>query len=1089
MRELLFQGAARTWVHPETVSLGRLPARATFTPYGDADSARARGPSPFERSLNGDWKFKLVDRPEATPDDFARPDFDDADWASLPVPSNWTMHGHDRPHYTNVQMPFPLAAPNVPDENPTGLYRTPFEVPADWDGRRIVLRIGAAESVLYVWVNGQAVGMGKDSRLPQDFDVTAFVRPGGENLLACVVVKWSDASFIEDQDQWWMGGIHRDVTLYSTAPTHLADVFALAGLEDDDATGTLRITAKLGFPGEPDDGWVVQAQLYDGEAAVLDAPLRQKVWSAVKGHNPYRPPLGQAVLETTVPAPRPWSSEAPNLYTLVVSLHRGDGPAVEATSIRVGFRRVEIGDRELLINGKPVMIAGMNRHEHHPTRGKAITREDMQADVLLMKQFNVNAVRTSHYPNHEAWYELCDEYGLYLVDEADIESHDFLHGLCRDPRYASQFLERGLRMVERDKNHPSIILWSLGNESGYGPNHDAMAGWIRQYDPSRPLHYEGAIWGWDPSAALQHITAVGGVKAGGAPGAAASDIVCPMYPPIENIVAWARADDPADRRPMILCEYSHAMGNSNGSLSDYWEAFETHHGLQGGFIWEWADHGILKQKADGRPFMAYGGDFGDAPNDLNFCCDGIVGADRVPHPSLWEFKTLAQPVAVAWDGERLAVTNRRDFTTLEDLAGTWALEIDGRVVAEGALPRLPTAPGATESVALELPRLDLSVRQAAFLIVRFALAEATPWAAAGHEVAWAQSPVSLPVKARGRPYYTSLDLSLDARGVSVGAQALGLVQVPMADPSAQRPKLEVVQDGLGVTVTGDDFEVAFADGALSRYVWRGHEMLASGPRLQVWRGATDNDGIKGWSTQDAKPLGKWLAAGLDALVPKTPSSYVTEVEGNVFVAISQTHACVASDEAISETQVYLVMPDGRIVVASLFDVADALPDLPRLGVTMALPQGFEKLTWFGRGPGDTYADRKSAGWIGRFESTVTDQYVPYVLPQEHGNKTDLQWLAVEGEQAGLVFMSIKPFEGSASHFTPADLFAATHTTDLTPRAETWVNLDVGQRGLGTASCGPDTLDRYKIGAGTHRLNYEIRPYAAGDDPGVIARSA
>ncbi|MDO9246848.1 MAG: glycoside hydrolase family 2 TIM barrel-domain containing protein, partial [Phenylobacterium sp.] len=334
----------------------------------------------------------------------------------------------------------------------------------------------------------------------------------------------------------------------------------------------------LGFPGEPDNGWEVEAQLYDGDAPVLDKPLRRKVWSAVAGHNPYRPALGQVTLESAVPAPRLWSSETPNLYTLVVTLHRGDGPAVEASSVRVGFRRVELGDRELLINGRPVMIAGMNRHEHHPVRGKAITREDMLADVLLMKQFNVNAVRTSHYPNHAAWYELCDEYGLYLVDEADIESHDFLHGLCRDPRYASQFLERGLRMVERDKNHPSIILWSLGNESGYGPNHDAMAGWIRQYDPSRPLHYEGAIWGWDPSAALQHIAALGGLQAGGAPGAMASDIVCPMYPPIENIVAWAKADDPADRRPMILCEYSHTMGNSNGSLSDYWEAFESHHG-------------------------------------------------------------------------------------------------------------------------------------------------------------------------------------------------------------------------------------------------------------------------------------------------------------------------------------------------------------------------------------------------------------------------------------------------------------------------------------------------------------------------------
>ncbi|MDO9249229.1 MAG: glycoside hydrolase family 2 TIM barrel-domain containing protein, partial [Phenylobacterium sp.] len=561
-----------------------------------------------------------------------------------------------------------------------------------------------------------------------------------------------------------------------------------------------------------------------------------------------------------------------------------------------------------------------------------------------------------------------------------------------------------------------IILWSLGNESGYGPNHDAMAGWIRQYDPSRPLHYEGAIWGWDPSAALQHIAALGGMQAGGAPGAMASDIVCPMYPPIENIVAWAKADDPADRRPMILCEYSHAMGNSNGSLSDYWEAFETHHGLQGGFIWEWVDHGIAQQTADGRPFMAYGGDFGDTPNDLNFCCDGIVGADRVPHPALWEFKTLAQPVSVAWDGERLAVTNKRDFATLEDLMGTWVLEVDGRVVAEGKLPRLPTAPGATESVALNLTRPEIEAGQETFLMVRFALAEPTRWAPAGHQVAWAQLPVSLAVKA-GLP------------------------------PERLTGTLVLMQTEETVRVGGEGFELIFSksSGSLERYLWRNHALVLAGPCLQVWRGATDNDGIKGWTDQDAKPLGKWLAAGLDALVPGPARIEVAETTGSVVVTIVQAWASAHLAEAILHRQDYRITPDGRVAVSNRFEVAAELPDLPRLGITLALPEGFERLTWFGRGPGDTYVDRKAAGWIGRFEGTVSEQYVPYVLPQEHGNRTDLRWMAVEGEEVGLVFVAA--CEGSASHFAPQDLFAAKHTTDLTPRAETLVNLDIRQRGL------------------------------------------
>ena len=700
--ELLTQGATKTWMHPETISLGRLPARASLYPFPDVAAAKAYRPdvdppesSPYVRSLNGDWRFSLVDRPEAIPPDFAEASFDDANWSDLPVPSNWTMHGHDRPQYTNVQMPFMTAPPNVPDENPTGLYRTVFEVPADWDGRRIVLQIGGAESVLYVWVNGAPVGMGKDSRLPQEFDVTPFVRPGGDNLLACAVVKWSDASFVEDQDQWWMGGIHRDVRLYSTATTYLADVFATATLDDDYRGGKLKITAKPGFSGEPEDGWEIEAQLYgDNGEAVLAEPLRGKVKAATKGYNPYLGPLGVLTLQTDVAAPRLWSSEAPNLYTLVVALRRGEEAVVEATSCRIGFRRIELGDRELLINGKPVLICGMNRHEHDPVRGKAITRESMIADIKLMKQFNVNAVRTSHYPNAEAWYDLCDAYGLYLIDETNLESHGFLRTICDDPRYASQFLYRAVRMVERDKNHPSIIVWSLGNESGYGASHDAMAGWIRHFDPSRPRHYEGAVWGWETGAA----------------GARASDLICPMYPTIESIVRWAKADAANDRRPLILCEYSHAMGNSNGSLGDYWDAFETCPGLQGGFIWEWCDHGIAARTEDGRPFMAYGGDFGDTPNDLNFCCDGIVSADREPHPGLWEFKTLAQPVAARWaDAEsgQIEIRNKRDFTDLSDLSGTWALEVDGREVASGALPKLvtpPGQPGEVSALTIDAPR-------------------------------------------------------------------------------------------------------------------------------------------------------------------------------------------------------------------------------------------------------------------------------------------------------------------------------------------------------------------------------------------------
>ena len=804
----------------------------------------------------------------------------------------------------------------------------------------------------------------------------------------------------------------------------------------------MKIVTQLGFTGQPQDGFEVEAQLYDASGkAMLKQPLRGAVIAKIYPHNPYAtPPLNHAVFETEIKNPKIWSSETPHLYTVVVSLHKDD-ETIEATPCRVGFRRVEMGNRELLVNGKPVMMRGMNRHEHDGVTGKAITRESMIRDIELMKQFNVNAVRTSHYPNDEKWYDLCDEYGLYLIDEANLESHDFMANLCRDGRYAPAFVDRALRMVERDKNHPSVIIWSLGNESGYGPNHDAMAGWIRGYDSSRPLHYEGAVWGWDK---------------GEAAGARVSDIICPMYSSIESIVKWAQEDNANDRRPLILCEYSHAMGNSNGSLGDYWDAFEKYHGLQGGFIWEWVDHGILQRASDGREYYAYGGDFGDEPNDLNFCCDGIVATDRTPHPALYEFKKLSQPIAVRWKSEKknlLEITNKRDFTNLSDVRGEWTLEVDGKAIKSGKLPLLKTAPGQSETVEIKVPSPEIARGQEAFLMVRFSLAKDASWASAGHEIAWEQLPIKLPV----------------AKTTRVAPQRFAPLQ--MHEENGQ------------IIVSGENLEVVFSreNGVLANYKVSGEELILSGPKLQVWRGATDNDGIKGWSGQDGKPLGRWLNAGLHEIVFNTPEiSSTANRNGSVTVSIRQSVNCKAGENVLVHQHVYTIRPDGSVRVENLFRVDAALPDLPRLGVTMTLPPQFENLEWFGHGPHENYSDRNRASWISRFQSTVTDEYVDYVLPQEHGNKTELRWMALKSETAGLRFALDKPGEGSASHFTPEDLFAAKHTTDLTPRAETIVNLDVAQRGLGTASCGPDTLPQYRIEPGDYQLDFVIMPLSTAD---------
>ena len=1034
--ELIHIGSRASWMAPELVQVNRLPMRATLAPFPSAEATRAfvadaqpvnSASSPWLLSLGGDWDFHLAANPNAIPADFVHPDFPCGEgWAPLPVPSNWTMHGYDRPHYTNVQMPFKNEPPSVPDENPTGCYRREFFVPADWNGRRIVIHFGGAESVLYLWVNGTAVGLSKDTRLPSEFDISDFVKCGESNLVSVVCIKWSDASYLEDQDQWWMGGLYRDVYLYSTEKVFIGDVFARASLDDAYQHGTLQVTADIGFQNHREKGWHFEIHLYapDGTPA-LQAPMR----AVVSTKRAYVSNRFQAKFETTIENVLPWNHENPQLYTLTVALLDAQGRAVEHSATRVGFRRVEMGDRALLINGQQVMIKGVNRHEWDERTGKVISRADMVRDIEILKQHNFNAVRTSHYPNDELWYDLCDQYGIYLVDEADIETHDFLSYTCRDPRYATAFLERGIRMVQRDKNHASVILWSLGNESGYGPNHDAMAGWIRHYDPSRPLHYEGASWDWDKFDNK-------------VPGAAATDLICPMYSGIESLVKYAQTGgDYADRRPIILCEYSHAMGNSNGSLSDYWAAFEQYPALQGGFIWEWCDHGIARKTESGEKYWAYGGDFGDEPNDLNFVCDGLVWPDRSLHPAMAECKKLQQPLAARWHDAIAGVVevkNKADFTRLNWLRGEWTLEIEGHQIAAGALPRIEVEPGESQKMTLVLPA-PMPAGEA-FVTLRFFADKSTAWCDAGHEVAWEQ--LSLP----NAPRHCALPG--DA-----------------ATPRARGENLVLAQGAI---------EASFANAVLSSLKWSGQEILAAPMNLQIFRGPTDNDGIKGWTGQDGKPLGRWLHAGYDQIKWQNVE---TRIEGDT--VITQTRgACRANPNAFELHQIWQLEGE-TLRVSNRFVIAPDLPDVPQLGVTLALKEGFENLSYFGRGPQENYCDRKAGTLIGLYQSTVSQQYVPYILPQEHGNHTDVRALTLDNGDVAVEFRAASgPMEAKASHFTPHDLLPAMHTFDLTPRPETWVTLNAKQRGLGTASCGPDTLDQYKIWPGEYRLELLISLRAA-----------
>ena len=701
---------ARSWTRPEAVGYGRLPMH-TYLARGDVVA------------LDGAWSFAHLDRPELVGDaEIAGPT---TGWAAIDVPGCWTMQGFDAPQYTNVQMPFPGPPPCVPEHNPTGVYRRTVTVPAHWRDQRIVLHVAGAEAVLYAFVDGVPVGMGKDSRLPHEFDLTGRVVPGQTIELALAVVRWSDATYLEDQDHWYHSGLHRSVFLYATPPVFIADVHATADYDPDTGNGTLQARVTVDALGPPPKNWTARIAIGDRHAEAV-VYFEHENWVV----NFLRFEGRGAVLSLDMPAVAPWTAETPNLHVVAVTLVDAEGVEVDQVALAVGFRRVEVRGPELLVNGRAVLVKGVNRHDHDPRRGKAVTRESIERDVVLMKQHNINAIRTSHYPNDAYFYDVCDRLGMYVIDEANIESHAYLRSLSKDPMWTSAMMERITRMAQRDKNHPSIIMWSLGNESGASPTHVAAAAWLRAWDPTRPVHYEGGL-GEDLIATGERDIAASFARV-----RPESDVIAPMYPEVRDLVDWATRFTPD--RPLIMCEYIHAMGNSCGGLADYWHAIRTYPGLQGGFVWDWVDQALVQTLADGTERLAYGGDFGDEPNDGAFVCDGLVAADRTPHPSLLELARVIQPVRIrAGAGEhgRVEITNEHAFVDLAWLQPSWVVHVDGEAVATAELDPMAVAPGDTATVTVALPALALGPGQRAYLTVSFRTRVELPWAPVGHLVA------------------------------------------------------------------------------------------------------------------------------------------------------------------------------------------------------------------------------------------------------------------------------------------------------------------------------------------------------------------
>ncbi len=1082
------------WENEQVFHLNREPARASFVPFATVEQAKAGqvGTSPWFMSLSSEtaWRFHWVPRPEERPMDFWREDFNDAKWKTFPVPANWEVNGYGTPIYASSGYVFKIDPPRVTSEPPAdyttlqernavGSYRRTFEVPATWSGRRVFVHFGGVQSGFYVWVNGVRVGYSEGSRSPAEFDITAQVRPG-KNLIAVEVYRFTDGSYLEDQDMWRFGGIQRDITLFSTAQARISDFTVRTDLDAAYKDGTLRIEPELAASaGQSLTGWTVQAELFDAAGKpVLAQPLKQDAVpilnrefkpEILNERTPQRGVRKFGWLEAAVANPAKWTAETPNLYRVVLTLRDDQGAVVEAVGCDVGFRKIEIKRGRFLINGAPIKMRGVNRHELDPDRGQAVTLERMVQDIRLMKRANINAVRTCHYPDDPRWYELCDRYGLYVIDEADLETHGVRGWLASQPAWAAAFLDRAVRLAERDKNHASVIMWSLGNEAGYGPNFAAMSAWLKDFDPTRPIHYEGAQGKPDPATvdviSRFYPRTMDRYLNPGVP--ADSTAERPENARWERLVELATADD--GERPVLTSEYAHVMGNALGNMQEYWTEIYWHPRLLGGFIWEWADQGLRKTAADGTRFIAYGGDFDDKPNLGVFAIKGVVTADRVTTPKFDEVQKIYQPVHVLGTGLKLGdvrvrFTNRYDHLNLDTLEIRWTVRSDGAVVQSGVLPIVAAVPGKAPEVPVPVQPIENPVAGADYWLEFEFYPRTTP--------AWAEAPYAL---AREQ-------LKLDVPTPAVSARAPG----PMAP-------LALVEKGDELTVTGKIFALKFsrAAGTLVSLDYGHGELLApagggqpAGPILQAWRAPTDND----------KGFGKWLArewtqAGLDKLVRTVESFKVTQPSADT-VRIETVATSTAAKGSFKHQAVWTVHGNGVVELANEFTPAGELPPLPRIGVVLRAGAGLENFRWYGRGPGENYVDRKSSTFMGLWSGTVTGQYVPYVRPQETGNKEDVRWLTLtDADGRGLMVVAEgEPMAVSALHYSSADLTGLRHAHQLKARPEVVLSLDARQCGLGNSSCGPGVLEKYAVPVQPYSLKLSFRTCGALNDAATAAEA-
>ena len=1014
------------WENLDLMHINREPSRAYSVPFADISSAikGQREASPKFKLLGGEWNFKYCRNILEVPENFPI-NIKTSDFGKISVPSNWQMHGHGIPQYTNQNYPIPVDPPRVPHENPVGLYVREFEVSQEWQKKQTFLVFEGVDSAFYVWINSRKVGFSKGSHMTSEFRISDFLK-AGKNTIAVQVFQWSDASYLEDQDFWRLSGIFRDLYLISTADTYIRDVFIKTDLDPKCKNADLKIELSINNSGTREvAGLKAEAILLDSKKEIAKLDIASDFSVSAGRENLFKKSV-------KVENPKLWNSEEPHLYTLLVFLKSENCGILDIRRFDVGFRKVEIKDSQLFLNGKTILLRGVNRHESNPDTGHAVTVENMIEDILIMKRHNINTVRTSHYINDPRWYELCNRYGIYLVDEADLESHGFGYDTkdipARVPEFKKAFVDRAERMVERDKNHPSVIIWSLGNESGFGKNHHAMADWIRKRDQARPIHYEG-----------ENAEQEGD-------GGTVGDIKSRMYPGMKSLLEVA--NDEKDERPFFMCEYAHAMGNSPGNLKEYWDAIWAHKKLIGGCVWEWCDHGIRMKNEKGQEYFAYGGDFGDFPNDTKFCIDGMVFPDRKLHPAMAEYKKILEPVRIEkFDPAtgKISIFNRNDFASLDNLEAEWELLEDNMKINGGKidLPHIPARGKAQVTLPAKVAKSETGSK---WLNISFKLRNNTFWARKGHENSWAQFEIQ-PKKA------ASANLRI-----------------------SQKSKLKISQTKNLITISGDKFSLVLDEflGKIISLSAGKSQILESGPAANFWRAPTDND--DNWSFGDRVGV-KWLNHGFNRLLSRVLSTEIKDFNRDkVVFTVEYNLAAKSLRPAFQCKTSYEIFSNGDIIVNHSVIPSKDLPVLPRIGFEMVLPEGFANVEWFGRGPHENYEDRKESAKFARHSGTVQEQFVNYVHPQENGNKCDVRWAAVTNKRGqGLLVSGMPDFNFSVRHYSQKNLTDARHTTDLVREKRTYLYVDSRQCGLGSASCGPLPLDEYLIKPEPAKFAFRLSP--------------